>query len=100
MADSAAFELACETLALDTSLDRLTARGTVRLALKAAGLEARHVAPDQMAVVVANLLPKELAARGVEDGDRVCAAVGAKLTRLRTDEAAETPEAVFARLGG
>jgi hypothetical protein len=51
-------------------------------------------------VVVANLLPRELEARGVEDGDRICAALGEKLARLETREAAETPEGVFARLGG
>jgi hypothetical protein len=100
MADSAAFELACEVLERSTSLDRLEARGTVRLALKAAGLDARNVAPDQMAVVVANLLPHELESRGVEDGDRVCAALGVKLATLTAPDAAETPEAVFARLGG
>ena len=100
MADSAAFELACAVLEHDTSLERLEARGTVRLALKAAGLDAHNVAPDQMAVVVANLLPHELKSRGVKDGDGVCAALREKLTRLKPSDAAETPDAVFSRLGG
>jgi hypothetical protein len=99
MADSVAFERVCEVLERDTSLDRLEARGTVRLALKAAGLDARNVAPDQMAVVAANLLPHELEARGVKGGDGVCAALRRELARLETPAAAETPEAVFARLG-
>ena len=41
MPDSAAFEFACGQLETGTSLDRLAARGTVRIALKQAGLEAR-----------------------------------------------------------
>lgn len=100
MADSPAFELACDVLERDTSLDRLEARGTIRLVLKAAGLEARSVAPQQMAVAVANLLPPELESRGVENGDRICAALGDQLGRLQPSDATETPEAVFARLGG
>jgi hypothetical protein len=101
MAESAAFALVCEVLERDTSLDRLEARGTVRLALKAAGLDARDVAPDQMVVVVTKLLPRELESRGVADGDGVCVALGAKLAQMETTPGAgETPEAVFARLGG
>jgi len=100
MADSAAFELACELLERDTPLDRLQARGTVRLVLKAAGLEAQSVAPHQLAVAVANLLSRELESRGVPDADGFCAALRARLATLDTPEGAETPEAVFARLGG
>jgi len=100
MADSPSFELACEALERDTSFDRLEARGTVRLALKAAGLDARSVTPDQMRVVVKNILAGELASRGVENGDRVCAALGESLAGLAIGHVAETPEAVFARLGG
>ena len=100
MADSAAFELTCTVLEKDTSLDRLQARGTVRLALKAAGLDPHHVTPDQMAVVVANLLPRELKSRGVKNGDGVCAALQEKLARLKPADTAETPDTVFSRLGG
>lgn len=100
MADSGAFELACEVLERDTDLDRLQARGTVRLALKAAGLDSRSVTPEQMAVVASNLLPGELAGRGVGNGDAVCGALEEKLSRMEGPEVAETPEAVFARLGG
>ena len=100
MPDSAAFELACGVLERDTSLDRLEARGTVRLALKAAGLEPRSVTPDQMAVVAANLLPRELESRGVDDGGGVCTALRTELGRLgASTDVAETPEAIFARLG-
>jgi len=100
MADSPAFELACEVLERDTSLDRLEARGTIRLALKAAGLDAHDAAPDQLSVVVENLLAGELKARGIENGDDICAALKQQLAGLETSQVSETPEAVFARLGG
>ena len=100
MADTRAFDFVCEQLEAATSLDRLEARGTVRLALKQAGLEARSVTPDQMAVVVARILPDELSSRGIESAESLCAAIGAGLQNLEAGDVGETPDAVFKRLGG
>jgi hypothetical protein len=100
MADTGAFDFVCAQLEAGTSLDRLEARGTVRLALKQAGFEARGVSPEQMAVVVARILPEELASRGVEDSAGLCASIGAGLQNLEAGEVGDTPDAVFQRLGG
>ncbi len=100
MADSRAFALVCERLEERTSLGRLEARGTVRLALKQAGLEAGAVSPDQMAVVVARILPDELSTRGIEAGASLCASIGAALQDLDAGDVGETPDAIFRRLGG
>jgi len=100
MADSTAFEFACSELERATSLDRLEARGTVRLALKETGLEAQSVTPGQMATVMTKVLPKELATRGVERGEPTCAAIAAALAKLPAEDVKDTPEAVFQRLGG
>ena len=100
MADSTAFEFACNELERATSLDRLEARGTVRLALKETGLEAQSVTPNQMATVMTKVLPNELATRGVEDGKAICAAIAAALAKLPDEDVGDTPEAVFQRLGG
>ena len=100
MADSTPFEFACSELERTTSLDRLEARGTVRLALKETGLEARSVTPGQMATVMTRVLPKELADRGIEESEATCAAIAAAISDLPDEEAADTPEAVFQRLGG
>ena len=100
MADSPCFELACEVLERDTALGRLEARGTIRLTLKAAGLDARDVTPEQMGMAVDKLLPRELAARGVANGGAICAAVKAKLVGVKSSRSGDSPEAVFARLGG
>jgi len=100
MADSEAFAFVCDQLEEKTPLDRLAARGTVRLALKQAGLEARSVTPDQMKVVVEKVLPGELSSRGIEAGETTCAAIAGGLRSLAPGELVETPDAVFKRLGG
>ena len=100
MADAEAFDHACTSLEEATTLDRLAARGTVRIALKAAGLDARTVTPEQMAVVIEKLLPAELASRGIEDADGLCARITRGLGALSPGDGAETPDAVFKRLGG
>ena len=100
MADSPAFEAACASLEASGALDRLVARGTIRLVLKQAGLEPRSVTSHDLSVVVGRLLPAELSARGVPEPDAVCASVTAALGRVESSPEAETPETVFARLGG
>jgi hypothetical protein len=103
LADSAAFDWLCSELEEQTSLDRLEARGTVRLALKAAGLDPRSVTAVQMGVVIEKVMKDELSARGVQDVDGVCANLASGLTRASRSFAAgssETPDAVFSRLGG
>jgi len=98
MADSEAFDYVCDQLEQNSSLDRLAARGTVRIALKQAGLEARSVSPDQMAVVVEKLLPEELSTRGVDAS--ICPTILVALKGMAPGETEETPDAVFKRLGG
>lgn len=100
MPDSAAFEYACGQLEERTSLDRLAARGTVRIALKQAGLEARSITPDQMAVVVQKILPTELSSRGIVGAEEVCQSILAGLSGVARGPVSETPDAVFKRLGG
>ena len=100
MADSESFDYACAALEEASSLDRLSARGTVRIALKVAGLEARTVTPEQMAVVLDKLLPHELTSRGIEGAVALCAKIKSGLGTLSSGGGAETPDAVFKRLGG
>lgn len=99
MADSPAFSWLCQELERATCLDRLEARGTVRLALKGAGLEAAAVLPDQIKVVIERLLPGELAARGVENAVEVCDRLAAGVERVDGGDLAEAPDEVFRRLG-
>jgi hypothetical protein len=102
VADSGVFDWVCEQLEQRSELNRLEARGTVRLALREAGLESRSVTGSQLAVVLEKLLPKELSSRSIRDADALCR--GLKEDALsRFDDAGSTteqPEDVFARLGG
>ncbi len=100
MADSTAFMKTCEELEAGCSLDRLETRGTIRIALKAAGLAANSVTPDEMKVVLTKVLPEELVARGITDADQVCKRVADSLAGLESQVRNDTPEAVFGRLGG
>jgi len=99
MADAAAFDFVCTQLERRTSLERLEARGTVRLALKDAGLESHLVSSHQMAVLLEKVLPGELIARGIRDGETVCAEIARGLLDVKVDGGASTPETVFERLG-
>jgi hypothetical protein len=97
---AAAFDLVCDELERRTSLDRLQCRGTVRLALKEAGLDAARVVPAEMRVVLERLLPAALRARGVEASEEICQQLAGGLATLPAAPAGDTPEAIFRRLGG
>lgn len=99
MADSTSFQWLCERIETATPLNNLEARGTVRLALKAAGLDARTVIAEQVRVVLAKVLPTELAARGIDDAEALCSSLIAGVPECE-GSGVDSPEAVFSRLGG
>lgn len=95
------FELAAQELEQRTDLAKLEARGTVRLSLKQAGLDARTVNAEQMIVMLQKVMPEEMRSRGVEQPEQICEAI---ITALKSSRAssrspeAESPEAIFRRL--
>lgn len=100
--DAAAFEWTCAELERSTSLDRLEARGTVRIALKQSGLDVRAVTPEQMKVVIEKVLPDELRARGIDDSDALCSRIARSIQGqgLADDKLELSPDKIFGRLGG
>ena len=96
------FDHTAEQLERSTALDRLEARGTLRLAIKSAGLDAREITAGQMSVIVGRLLESDLASRGVEHPAAVCEDLLGDLKRLDPAQSAEpapdSPEAIFRRL--
>jgi len=100
MADSPVFEFVCGELESRTSLGRLEARGTVRLALKEGGLSAASVSSREMQVVLDRLLPDALTSRGVENGAALCGQIRTRVAQHQDAPAGNTPEAIFSRLGG
>jgi hypothetical protein len=96
------FDVICEKLEEVTSFNRLEARGTLRIALKESGLEAKTVRPDQLEVVIERVLPQHLRDRGVEDPEKICQVLIAAIPRGSADDStksADSPEAIFERLG-
>ena len=97
------FEFVASTLQDATELDKLEARGTVRIGLKEAGLDARGVSKEQMAVMLQRTMPKELSSRGVESPDTICQSLVTALKGFSAadgEKSSESPEDVFRRLGG
>jgi len=85
VAESPVFDRTCEELERRSVLDRLAARGTVRIALKGAGLEVHGVDVAQMSVVLRKVLPAELASRGIADAGAVCEAIAEFLAGVDFD---------------
>jgi hypothetical protein len=100
---SALFEFAAERLEQSTDFERLEARGTLRLALKAAGLDADVLTWDQLRVVLERVLPEELENRGVKRSGDVCSALSAEIGASPVASAAgashESSDEIFRRLG-
>jgi hypothetical protein len=105
-ADSPVFEWTSAALERATNFNSLQARGTVRLALKKAGLDATTVNVIGMTAVLGKLMPKELASRKIENGDTICTQLVAELkaanfaTAPAVAEDQKTPEDVFRRMFG
>jgi hypothetical protein len=97
------FDVAAEILEGHTCFNRLEARGTLRIALKAAGLEPDFVTAEQLQVVLEKVMPSELEKRDVRDAKAVCVAVTAAIasTPVPTEaDGAVDLDGVFGRLGG
>jgi hypothetical protein len=101
--DSDFFALVAEELDHKTDLDRLEARGTLRIAFKKAGVDASDFTFEELAAVFVNLMPQELKDRGVDDPDAVCRGVIESLpTDLgeATEASARSRDGIMRRLGG
>ncbi len=97
------FDFAAERLEHHTGFSQLEARGTLRIALKVAGLDPSAFTAGQLCVVFEKVMPGELDSRGVSEVPDVCAAVLADLESAggaAEDASATSPEEVFRRLAG
>lgn len=98
---SPSFERVADELLRRSRLSRLETRGTLRLALKIAGLLPKTVTSRSMMVVLERILPEMLARRGVRDAEELCdALVVFERIHGANDPPEDSPETVFARLAG
>ena len=98
--ESPVFERAADELESLSRMSRLEARGTLRLALKDAGLIPKTVNARSMLVVLDRVLPALLARRGVAGASDMCQAISG-VVRSLTGEGNydfDTPEKVFSRI--
>ena len=93
------FDAAAASLQAHSELDKLEARGTLRLALKAAGLDTETLDLMQLNVVFHKVMPDELSNRGVSEAESVCEAVITDLKGMTFAETATSPEELFRKLG-
>jgi hypothetical protein len=97
------FDIAADKLEGSTDMDRLAARGTLRIAVKEAGLDPRQLTIPQLRVVFEKLMPKELDARGVSDAAATCESTMDQIVGSAgaiDAGASASPDDVFKRLGG
>ncbi len=101
--DAALFDFSTEKLEQHTGFSRIEARGTLRIALKDAGLDARSVTGAQLCVVLEKVMPLELGKRGVKDAAEVCKAVIEEMVNAPAsagNDSPTDPDGIFRRLGG
>jgi hypothetical protein len=97
------FDIAAEKLEGSTEMDRLAARGTLRIAIKEAGLDPHKLTIPQLRAVFEKLMPKELDARGVGDAAAKCEATMDEIANSADAidiASSASPDDVFKRLGG
>ena len=100
MSTSPIFEWLCGKLTERTKFDLLQSRGTVRLALKDAGLEPRTLDKVQTLVLLERVMPHELKVRGIPDASALCGELSQALQKHRFEAAApQSAESIFSRLG-
>jgi hypothetical protein len=99
--ETSLFDLAAQKLEQHTGFSQLEARGTLRIALKSAGLDPGSFTLDELRVVFEKLMPGELDQRGVKDAADACAAVMRDIESdptAVTDSSSSKPDDVFRRL--
>ena len=96
------FSFVADHLEQCTPLDRLEARGTLRIVLKESGLEPKTVAQKQFCVILDDVAPKELESRGVAEAQAICTALIEKIQAEPADrwEATRDVDEIFDRLAG
>lgn len=99
--ETSLFDVAAQKLERHTGFSQLEARGTLRIAVKSAGLDPKSLTPDELGAVFEKLMPGELEQRGVIDTAGACAAVMRDLENApiaATDSSSSNPDDIFSRL--
>jgi len=98
--ESPVFERIADELEVLSRMSRIEARGTLRLALRDAGLVPKTVNAKAMLVVLERILPPLLLRRGVPGSSEMCRTLSNVVRSLTSQSSldVDTPEKVFARI--
>ena len=94
------FDSVAEQLEQITGLDRLEARGTLRIALKQAGLNAKTLTLRELGVIFEKVMPDELKLRGIGDAAGICGTLIRNLSHASPSDERTSVDDIFGRLGG
>jgi hypothetical protein len=94
------FTLVADRVSELSQLDRLESRGTLRIALKRAGVDANHLGLDEVAATFSTIMPEELEARGCTDAAAICNAIIQSLEGVAPESATRSRDEIMRRLGG
>jgi hypothetical protein len=98
--DSDSFTIVANQLEELSELDRLEARGTIRLAFKKAGVDVASFGLDDLEAVFTNIMPEELEARGCDDARAICDAIVKSLAGDIPEKGSRSRDEIMRRLGG
>ena len=84
------FALVADRLEALTELDRLQARGTLRITLKMAGVDAKKFTVAELEAVFATIMPDALTRCGATNAAEVCSSVLASLPSDVLDESGDS----------
>ena len=96
------FDFTAKQIERRTPFDRLESRGTLRIALKEAGLDAKTVTTSQMRVAIEQVMSEELEKRGVGEAEAICRSLIQSLADAPTNDSdlVKGIDEIFGRLGG
>ena len=94
MTEAALFDWAAEALQRASSLNRLEARGALRLALKRVGLDPGSLTRQELTSLLRGPLVKDLEERHLQDADGICRSILGELSSARLVGALQGPAGV------
>jgi hypothetical protein len=97
--DSDSFTIVADRLRELSELDRLEARGTIRLAFKKAGVDVACFGLEDLQAIFATIMPEELEIRGCEDTRGICDAIIQSLKGRVPEKATQPRDEIMRRMG-
>ena len=98
--DSDLFTIVADRLCELSDLDRIEARGTIRLGFKKAGVDVKSFGLDDLEAVFTKIMPAELVARGCTDSEAICDAILKSLEDAVPESVIRSSDEIMRRLGG